>query len=98
MKKILSIIIFLFISQTLFAASLDYKGLEKLSKNNTFMDGKGNPYSAEKIVNKKMESNKGHNIPQSTCFTKFFDKPAASKIDEIIIKFIFYKLRKLVEQ
>ena len=38
------------------------------------MDDKGNPYSAEKIVNKKMESNKGHNIPQSTCFTKFFDK------------------------
>ena len=25
-------------------------------------------------VNKKMESNKGHNIPQSTCFTKFIDK------------------------
>ena len=53
MKKILSLIIFLFISQTLFAASLDYKGLEKLAKNNTFMDDKGNPYSAEKIVNKK---------------------------------------------
>ena len=53
MKKLLSIIIFLFVSQTLFAASLDYKGLEKLSKNNTFMDNKGNPYSIEKIVNKK---------------------------------------------
>ena len=53
MKKILSIIIFLFISQTLFAASLDYKGLEKLAKNNTFMDDKGNPYSVEKILNKK---------------------------------------------
>ena len=25
-------------------------------------------------VNKKMESNKGHNIPQSTCFTKFINK------------------------
>ena len=53
MKKILSIIIFLFISQTLFAASLDYKGLEKLAKNNTFMDDKGKPYSDDKITDKK---------------------------------------------
>jgi len=53
MKKILSILIFLFISQTLLAASLDYKGLKKLSKNNTFMDDKGKPYSEEKIVDKK---------------------------------------------
>ena len=40
MKKILSILIFLIISQTSFAGSLDYKGLKKLSKNNTFMDDK----------------------------------------------------------
>jgi len=53
MKKILSTLIFLFISQTLLAASLDYKGLIELSKNNTFMDDKGKPYSEEKIVNKK---------------------------------------------
>ena len=53
MKKILSILIFLVISQTSFAGSLDYKGLKKLSKNNTFMDDKGKPYSEEKIVDKK---------------------------------------------
>ena len=53
MKKILSILIFLAISQTSFASSLDYKGLKKLSKNNTFMNDKGNPYSAEKIIDKK---------------------------------------------
>ena len=32
MKKILSILIFLVISQTSFAGSLDYKGLKKLSR------------------------------------------------------------------
>ena len=53
MKKILSILIFLAISQTSFASSLDYKGLKKLSKNNTFMNDKGDPYSAEKIIDKK---------------------------------------------
>ena len=53
MKKILSILIFLAISQTSFASSLDYKGLKKLSKNNTFMDGEGKPFSDDKITNKK---------------------------------------------
>ena len=52
MKKILSILIFLAISQTSFTNSLDYEGLKKLSKNNTFMNDKGNPYSAEKIIDK----------------------------------------------
>ena len=53
MKKLLLIIFFLIISQTLFANSIKYKGLEKLSKNNTFMDNRGNPYSIEQISNKK---------------------------------------------
>ena len=30
-------------ANNLFADTLDYKGLEKLSKNNTFMDNKGKP-------------------------------------------------------
>ena len=53
MKKICSVLIFLAISQISFAGSLDYKGLEKLSKNNTFMDGEGKPFSDDKITNKK---------------------------------------------
>ena len=38
MKKIFSVLIFLAISQISFASSLDYKGLEKLSKNNYFIN------------------------------------------------------------
>ena len=55
MKKFLVILIlsFLSISQISFAGSLDYKGLEKISKNNTFMDGEGIPYSDDKISDKK---------------------------------------------
>ena len=53
MKKIFLIIIFTFVSHNLFATSLDYKGLKKISKNNTFVDKNGKPYSIEKIVNKK---------------------------------------------
>ena len=55
MKKLLVILIlsFLAISQISFAGSLDYKGLEKLSKNNTFMDDKGKPYPIDKITDKK---------------------------------------------
>ena len=55
MKKFLVILIlsFLSISQISFAGSLDYKGLEKISKNNTFMDGEGIPYPDDKITDKK---------------------------------------------
>ena len=52
MKKIFLILIFLFISNNLFANNLEYKGLEKLSKNNTFMNDKGKPYSIEEISDK----------------------------------------------
>ena len=53
MKKIFLIIIFLSFTNNLFANSLEYKGLEKLSKNNTFMNDKGKPYSMNEISDKK---------------------------------------------
>ena len=53
MKKIFLIIIFLFVTSNIFANTLEYKGLEKLSKNNTFMNDKGKPYSIEEISDKK---------------------------------------------
>ena len=53
MKKIFIFIIFLLISNNLLANTLDYKGLEKLSKYNTFMDNKGKPYSMNEISDKK---------------------------------------------
>ncbi len=53
MKKILLIIIFFSFTNNLFANSLEYKGLEKLSKNNTFMNDKGKPYSISEISDKK---------------------------------------------
>ena len=53
MKKIFIFIIFLLISNNLLANTLDYKGLEKLSKYNTFMDNKGKPYSVSEISDKK---------------------------------------------
>ncbi len=53
MKKIFLIIIFLFVTNNLFANTLEYKGLEKLSKNNTFMNNKGEPYSIDEISDKK---------------------------------------------
>ncbi len=53
MKKIFIFIIFLLISNNLLANTLDYKGLEKLSKYNTFMDNKGKPYSISEISDKK---------------------------------------------
>ena len=53
MKKIFIFIIFLLISNKLLANTLDYKGLEKLSKYNTFMDNKGKPYSISEISDKK---------------------------------------------
>ena len=52
MKKIFIFIIFLLISNNLLANTLDYKGLEKLSKYNTFMDNKGKPYSISEISDK----------------------------------------------
>ena len=53
MKKIFLIIFFLIVTNNLLANSLEYKGLEKLSKNNTFMNEKGKPYSIEEISDKK---------------------------------------------
>ena len=55
MKKFfkISLLVFLAISRISFAGSLDYKGLEKISKNNTFMDSKGIPYPDDKITDKK---------------------------------------------
>jgi len=53
MKRIFLIIIFLLSTNNLFANTLKYKGLEKLSKNNTFMNNKGEPYSIDEISDKK---------------------------------------------
>ena len=53
MKKIFLIIFFLLVTNNLLANTLKYKGLEKLSKNNTFMNDKGKPYSIEEISDKK---------------------------------------------
>ena len=53
MKRIFLIIIFLLSTNNLFANNLEYKGLEKLSKNNTFMNNKGEPYSIDEISDKK---------------------------------------------
>ncbi len=53
MKSIFLIIIFLLSTNNLFANTLEYKGLEKLSKNNTFMNNKGEPYSIDEISDKK---------------------------------------------
>ena len=53
MKKIFLVIIFLLITNNLYANTLEYKGLEKLSKKNTFMNDKGKPYSIEEISDKK---------------------------------------------
>ena len=50
MKKIFFFIIFLISSQICYSESLDYKGLKKISKNNTFMDEKGKPYSEDEII------------------------------------------------
>ncbi len=50
MIKYILIIFFSFISLQCLA---EYKGLKKLSKNNSFMDNKGNPYSIEKITDKE---------------------------------------------
>ena len=47
--KFIFVIIFILISQPSYA---EYKGLKKLSKNNSFMDEKGKPYSYEEIINK----------------------------------------------
>ena len=58
MKKIFSVLVFLTISQISFAGSLDYKGLEKISKDNTFMDGEGIPYPDDKITDKKARRDK----------------------------------------
>jgi len=52
MKKFFFILSFL-IFNTAFSETLNYKDLEKLSKKNTFLDEKGNPYSIENISNKK---------------------------------------------
>ena len=53
MKKIFLIITIFFVTNNLFANTLEYKGLEKLSKNNTFMNNKGEPYSIDEISDKK---------------------------------------------
>ena len=53
MKKIFLIIFFLLVTNNLLANTLEYKNLEKLSKNNTFMNDKGKPYSIEEISDKK---------------------------------------------
>ena len=53
MKKIFLIITIFFVTNNLFANTLEYEGLEKLSKNNTFMNNKGEPYSIDEISDKK---------------------------------------------
>ena len=53
MSKKYFIIILLFTFNSSLAENLNYKGLEKLSKNNTFMDNKRKSYSIDSIDNKK---------------------------------------------
>ena len=53
MKRIFLIITFIISSTSFGVNALEYKGLEKLSKKNSFMDDKGKPYSINKITDKK---------------------------------------------
>ena len=53
MKKILLFASFLLISLNIHTLALEYDGLEKLSKKNTFMDDKGKPYSIDEITDKE---------------------------------------------
>ena len=53
MKKIFLFISFLLISLNIHTLALEYDGLEKLSKKNTFMDDKGKPYSIDEITDKE---------------------------------------------
>ena len=53
MKKNILIILILLFSNNLFADNLNYKDLDKLSKNNSFFDNKGNSYKIESIKDKK---------------------------------------------
>ena len=48
-KLTILIFLFLFTSSSSFA---EYKGLKKLSKNNSFVDNEGNLYSVNKISDK----------------------------------------------
>ena len=52
MKKIFSFATILLFSLNIHVLALEYDGLEKLSKKNTFMDDKGKPYSIDDITDK----------------------------------------------
>ncbi|MDC3007321.1 hypothetical protein OAY86_03080, partial [Candidatus Pelagibacter sp.] len=52
MKKIFLFVTILLISSNIHAFALEYDGLEKLSKKNTFMDDKGKSYSIDDITDK----------------------------------------------
>lgn len=53
MKKIFYSLIFIFFSINSSANSLDYKDLDKINRNSTFVDDKGKTYSIDEIINKK---------------------------------------------
>ena len=53
MKKIFVFVTILLISSNIHALAVEYDGLEKLSKKNTFMDDRGKPYSIDEIKDKK---------------------------------------------
>ena len=77
MKKILLIASFLLISLNIHTLALEYDGLEKLSKKNTFMDDKGKPYSITEITDKENSfiiiynhgpNNKNESFSNKFCF------------------------------
>ena len=53
MKKIFIFVTILLISSNIHALAVEYDGLEKLSKKNTFMDDRGKPYSIDEITDKQ---------------------------------------------
>lgn len=53
MKQIIYFLIFIFFSINLSANSLEYKDLDKIKKNSTFVDNIGKTYSINDIVSKK---------------------------------------------
>ena len=53
MKKIFVFVTILLISSNIHALAVEYDGLEKLSKKNTFMDDRGKPYSIDEIKDKQ---------------------------------------------
>ena len=73
MKINILIILILFFSNNLFADNLNYKDLDKLSKNNSFFDNKGKSFTLENIQDKKKtiliiyNHGSGHDNKKDSC-------------------------------